>query len=395
MNDKRRVFLVILDGVGCGELPDAADYGDVGSNTLGNLSRCFEAGLRLPNLGRLGLGDILEIRGVPPNAPGEAQGNFGKCCEVSKGKDSTTGHWEIAGLVTERPLPTYPNGFPREILRPFEEAIGRGVLGNKASSGTVIIEELGEEHLRTGKPIVYTSADSVFQIAAHASVYSEPELYEVCKKARAILSGEHAVGRVIARPFVGDGPPFTRTAGRHDFALEPRGETLLDKARAKGIKTVGVGKIGDLFAHRGLCEEIPTQSNPEGIEATLSLMGRVAEPALVMTNLVEFDQNFGHRNDCDGYRAALEGFDERLPDLTDAARPGDMLILTSDHGVDPTTPSTDHSREYTPLLVWGPGFVGGVDLGVRKTFADIGQTICDYLGIGPLGHGTSFLGDII
>lgn len=390
----RRAIIIVLDGVGCGELPDAAAFGDVGSNTLGNLSRHFDDGLRLPNLQRLGLGNILAIRGVDPNPPGEAEGCFGRCIEKSLGKDSTTGHWEMAGVVLDRPFPTYPEGFPPEILRQFAEKIGREVLGNKAASGTDIIEELGAEHLRTGKPIVYTSADSVFQVAAHESVYSAEALYDLCRIARGILTGPHAVGRVIARPFVGEPGSFRRTAGRHDFSLEPPSPTLLDRATEASISTIGIGKIGDLFAHRALSKEIPTRNNAEGVEATISQMTAADAPALIFTNLVEFDMIYGHRNDCEGYRRALEAFDLRLPEIRAAQRPDDLVILSSDHGVDPTTPGTDHTREHSLLLAWGQPFRQGVDLGTRSTFADIGQTVASHLACEPLDHGQSFLGEM-
>lgn len=395
-----------MDGVGCGELPDAIDFGDQGANTLGNLSRHFVDGLKLPNLQRLGLGNVLEIRGVDPAPSGEAEGCWGRCIEKSKGKDSTTGHWEMAGVVLDRPFPTYPAGFPAEILGEFTEKIGREILGNKAASGTEIIEELGAEHLRTGRPIVYTSADSVFQIAAHESVYSEEALYDICRIAREILTGPHAVGRVIARPFVGEPASFRRTTGRHDFSLTPPSATLLDRLVEASIPTIGIGKIGDLFAHQGLSVEIPTQSNAEGIEATIAQMTGANAPALIFTNLVEFDMIYGHRNDCEGYRSALEAFDARLPEIRAAQKPGDLVILTSDHGVDPTTPGTDHTREHSLLLAWGEPFgqrvdlrmdLGGdlgMDLGTRSTFADIGQTVADHLGCGPLENGQSFLGEM-
>ncbi|MBI3737241.1 phosphopentomutase [Candidatus Sumerlaeota bacterium] len=384
----RRAIIIVLDGVGCGELPDAASFGDEGSNTLGNLSRWFEDGLRLPNLGALGLGNIIPIRGVSPAA---ARGGYGKCGEKSAGKDSTSGHWEIAGVVTPTPFPTYPRGFPPEIIAEFSRRIGRGILGNKPASGTEIIKELGEEHLRTGKPIVYTSADSVFQIAAHLSVYPLDELYRICRIAREILAGPHRVGRVIARPFAGEPGNFARTPDRQDFSVEPHAPTLLDHCRAAGIRTVGIGKIGDLFAHRGLDEEMHTRSNLEGIEQTIAQMRAARSPALIFTNLVEGDSVYGHRNDCPGYRKSLEEFDSKLPEIFAAQRMGDLMVICADHGVDPTTPSTDHSREYIPLLMWGDEIKPNVNLGVRETFADIGQTVADYLNGPPLKSGVSFL----
>lgn len=392
--EQRRAIVIVLDGVGCGALPDAARYGDEDANTLGNLSRFFRDGLRLPHLGGLGLGNIAEIRGVPPRGAEECLGAFGRCTEVSAGKDSTTGHWEIAGVILDQPFPTYPRGFPPGIIEAFARRIGCGVLGNKVASGTEIIRELGEEHLRTRKPIVYTSADSVFQIAAHESVYPPEALYTMCRVARDLLRGEHAVGRVIARPFEGEPGHFVRTPRRHDFSLPPTGVTLMDRLAESGIPTIGVGKIGDLFAHRGIAEEITTADNREGIEATLEAMSRAPSPSLIFTNLVEFDQTFGHRNDCEGYRRALEQFDTRLPEIFGRQRSGDLMVITSDHGVDPTTPGTDHTREYTPLLAWGRRLRRGLDLGTRGSYADIGQTIAEFLGAPPLGAGKSFLAEL-
>lgn len=380
----RRVVIIVLDGFGCGELPDADRYGDCGSNTLGNLSRAFEDGLRLPNMGALGLGNIIPVRGTPPRgAPGNpepALGGYGKCGMKSGGKDSTSGHWEIAGVVLPEPFPTYPDGFPPEIMDAFTARIGRGALGNKAASGTEIIKELGGQHLRTGDVIVYTSADSVFQIAAHVDVVPLPELYRICEIAREILTGPHRVGRVIARPFAGAPGAFRRTTDRRDFSVKPP-PNLLDDARTAGIRTVGVGKIGDLFAHQGLDEEPHTASNMEGMDVTIERMGAVDAPSLIFTNLVEGDMIYGHRNDTAGYRRALEEFDARLPELFAAQRPGDLMIITSDHGVDPTTPSTDHSREYVPLLAWGAAFRRGVDLGARASHADVGASAAEWLGI--------------
>jgi phosphopentomutase len=391
----RRAIVIVLDGVGCGELPDADDYGDRGSNTLGNLSRSFADGLSLPRLASLGLGRILELRGVVPCEGSACRGSFGRCAEVSPGKDSTTGHWEMAGVVLDRPFPTYPDGFPPEVIELFCLRIGRGVLGNKAASGTEIIQELGEEHVRTGKPIVYTSADSVFQIAAHESVIPPDDLYAMCRVAREVLQGPHAVGRIIARPFTGEAGRYVRTPRRHDFSLPPRGVTVLDRLTEAGIATIGIGKIGDLFAHRGLGTSIPTAANADGIERTIRTMETASAPSMIFTNLVEFDQTFGHRNDTVGYRAALEAFDARLPEIFAREREGDLLLITGDHGVDPTTPGTDHTREYTPLLVWGPAFRTGIDLGTRSTFADIGQTLCDYFGVPPVAFGQSFLRSLL
>jgi phosphopentomutase len=297
----------------------------------------------------------------------------------------------MAGVILPRPFPTYPDGFPDEVIDAFARAIGRGVLGNLRASGTEIIQELGEEHLETGKPIVYTSADSVFQIAAHESVYSADELYQLCRTARGILAGPHAVGRVIARPFRGAPGKFERTAGRHDYSIEPSGITLLDRLMESAIETIGIGKIGDLFAHRGLSREISTSSNAGGAERLIETLQDIASPGFIFLNLVEFDQVYGHRNDCPGYRHALESFDAVLPSIVDRQQGNDLMIITSDHGVDPTTPGTDHTREYSPLLVWGDRIRGGIDLGTRPTFADIGQTLADFFDVPPLSAGTSFL----
>ncbi|MDN5344893.1 MAG: phosphopentomutase [Clostridia bacterium] len=379
-----RVTLIVLDSVGVGELPDAGRFGDQGSNTLGNIAATID--LHLPNLARLGLGNIIPLRGIPPAAtPGAA---WGKMASRSAGKDTTSGHWEIAGLILERPFPLYPHGFPPEIIEPFTRAIGRGVLGNKPSSGTVIIEELGAEHLRTGFPIVYTSADSVFQIAAHEEVIPVQELYRYCQIARQLLTGEHAVGRVIARPFVGEPGHFIRTDRRQDFSLEPPRLTLLDVITAAGLPVMAVGKIKDIFAGQGINRWIHTHDNMDGVDQTCNFMREVGR-GLIFTNLVDFDMRFGHRNDVAGYAAALEAFDRRLPELIAALNENDALILTADHGCDPTTPSTDHSREYVPLLVYG-NHIRPVDLGVRPTFADLGATVAELLGVPYDLDGESF-----
>ena len=384
-----KVVLVILDGVGIGALPDAGRYGDEGSNTLGNLAHAV-GGLNLPNLTRAGLGNIAPLEGMPPQAQPLAA--FGKMAEASPGKDSTSGHWEIAGLILEKPFPTYPDGFPPEIIGPFEKAIGREVLGNKAASGTEIIKELGDEHVRTGKPIVYTSADSVFQIAAHVDVMPLDELYRISKIAREQLTGEHAVGRVIARPFEGPSGAYVRTPDRKDFSVCPPGPTLVDKLKDKGLKTISVGKVDHLFAKRGFTDMIHTRSNSE-------VIARVVEQAasdaagLVFANLVDFDMLWGHRNNTEGFRQGLEQFDKALPRIMEPLKPDDILVITADHGNDPTTPSTDHSREYVPLLVYGKNLWHGVDLGVRSTFADLGATIGEVFGV-ETEHGTSFLGEI-
>ncbi len=381
-----RVVLIVLDGVGAGEAPDAAEYGDVGSNTLGNLARAV-GGLRLPNFQSLGLGNLLAIEGVPPAA--RPRGSHGRMRERSKGKDTTSGHWEMAGVVLTTPFPTYPNGFPREVIEPFCAAIGRGVLGNVAASGTEIIQRLGDEHRRTGQPIVYTSADSVFQIAAHEETIPIAELYRICEVARGILAGPHAVGRVIARPFDGESGAYARTPRRHDFSLEPIGTTICDALTAARISVWGVGKIPDIFAGRGIERALGGKSNRECLTATLDGMASL-DRGLLFTNLVETDMLWGHRNDTAGYARALEEIDASVPALVEALRPGDLLVFTADHGCDPTTPSSDHTRELVPLLVIeGPGGTSGVDLGLRDTFADVAATIAERFGVANPGPGMS------
>lgn len=382
-----RVTLVVLDGVGVGELPDAADYGDVGANTLAHVATAV-GGLRLPNLEALGLGHIGEFAGI--RRMGHPDGCFGKMGELSRGKDSITGHWEMSGLVLETPFPTYPSGFPREVIEPFQRLIGRQVLGNRPASGTAVIQEFGEEHLKTGAPIVYTSADSVFQIAAHEQVIPVEELYRICREARKLLRPPHQVARVIARPFIGKLGAFVRTARRRDFSVEPPGQTLLDVLNASGQPVVGIGKIDDLFNTRGLTRAIHTGNNATGIDETTRMLTMIPR-GLIFTNLVDFDMGYGHRKDTPGYAKALEEFDARLPELMGAMRRDDLLCLTSDHGNDPTTPGTDHSREYVPLLVYGSRLARGVKLGTRRTFADLGQTIAEALGTKRLAWGQSFL----
>lgn len=390
MNKFSRVIIIVLDSVGAGELPDARSYGDAGSNTLGNMARAL-GGLRLPNLGAMGLGNITDIQGVPPVE--YATGSYGKMAEVSPGKDTTTGHWEMTGVVLEQPFPTYPHGFPPEVIRRFAGAIGREILGNKSASGTDIIRELGEEHLTTGFPIVYTSADSVFQVAAHTDVIPLDELYRICEVARAQLTGEHRVGRVIARPFTGRPGGFVRTPDRRDFSVSPPLPTLLDIAKEAGLPVFGIGKIEDIFAGRGLTGSVHTAGNTDGMAKTLDAT-RDVKNGIIMVNMVDFDMLYGHRNDAEGYHAALREFDSGLPVLLDMLKPGDILFITADHGCDPTTPSTDHSREYVPLLVYGPGLVAGVDLGVLASFADLGATAADALGL-KLNRGRSFLGQVV
>ncbi len=384
----RRVVLVVLDSVGIGALPDAACYSDEGCNTLCNTARAVN-GLKMPNLQRWGLGNIVELAGVPPAA--DPQAAYGKMAEKSPGKDTTTGHWELAGLILDRPFPTYPEGFPPEIITRFEKAIGRPVLANRPASGTVIIEELGAEHIRTGSPIVYTSADSVFQIAAHEEVVPVDVLYEYCRIAREILQGEHGVGRVIARPFVGKPGSFKRTERRRDYALAPTGPTILDALQKAGLVTIGVGKIHDIFAGVGVTRSIKAKNNMQAVQGILEAL-EMDEEGLVFANLIDFDMLYGHRNDPKGYAEALETFDTQVPRLVQALREDDLLMITGDHGCDPTTPSTDHSREYVPLLVYSRK-TNPVNLGVRETFADCAATIGENFCIEwPVG--TSFLGDV-
>jgi len=383
----QRVILIVLDGVGVGELPDAAEYGDVGSNTLAHVAEAV-GGLALPNLEALGLGHIGHFAGI--RTMGQPDGCFGRMGQLSKGKDSTAGHWEMAGILLEEPFPIYPRGFPKEMLDLFEQASGRKVLGNRAASGTEIIQELGEEHMRTGAPIVYTSTDSVFQIAAHERVVPVEELYRVCRAARKLLKPPHQVARVIARPFIGEPGLFVRTERRRDFSVEPPSPTLLDILKSSGQLIVGIGKIEDLFNGRGLTRSIHTGNNAAGMDETVRLL-KTMPRGLIFVNLVDFDTLYGHRNNPPGYAKALQEFDARLPALLDAVRPGDLLCVTADHGNDPTTPGTDHSREYVPLLLFGPRLAQGVNLGTRRTFADLGQTVAEALGAPRLDCGESFL----
>lgn len=371
-----RVLLLIMDSVGVGELPDAGEYGDAGSNTLGNTAKAV-GGLNLPNLGRLGLGNIINIKGTPP-VPIPV-GSYGRMAERSAGKDTTTGHWEMAGIILERPFPVYPNGFPPELIELYEEKIGRPVLGNKAASGTEIIKDLGEKHVETGYPIVYTSADSVFQVAAHEEIIPIEELYSMCRTAREMLVGDHAVGRVIARPFTGVPGNFRRTARRHDYSLKPPGKTVLNLLVENNIEVTAAGKINDIFAGEGISRAVSTASNVEGIDRTLDLLRSPGE-GLIFTNLVDFDMLYGHRNDPRGYAEALAELDRKIPELLGAMRKEDVAIITADHGCDPTTPSTDHSREYVPLLVYGGAVKAGVNLGVRETFADVAATVAEIFG---------------
>ncbi len=384
-----RAIVIIIDSLGVGELPDAADYGDQGSDTLGNIAR--RVPLQIPALRGLGLSRIADLPGGAPVASPAAA--FGRMAERSPGKDSVTGHWELMGLGIDRAFPVFPNGFPEETIREFERRIGRRTLGNTVASGTVIIEQLGAEHLRTGSPIVYTSADSVFQIAAHEDVIPVPELYRQCEIAYEMFVTGMGLGRIIARPFVGSPGTFSRTSNRHDFAVPPVGETVLDRLTAGGVPVFAIGKIVDLFAGKGITASVHTASDDEGMDQVERAMAE-RPTGLVFANLVDFDTVYGHRNNIDGYAQNLERFDARLSELLPGLRPDDVLILTADHGNDPTTPSTDHSREYVPLLVCGARVRAGVDLGTRPTFADLGQTLADMFGVGPLAHGTSFLDQI-
>lgn len=378
---------MIVDGFGVGALPDAAKYGDEGANTLAHVADAV-GGLNLPCLESLGLGCIGEFRGVRRSS--DPDGCFGKMAAMSKGKDSITGHWEIAGVVVEEPFPTYPDGFPKDLIQEFERAIGRNVLGNRAASGTEIIQELGDEHLRTTFPIVYTSADSVFQIAAHERIVPLEELYGWCRIARKILRTPDLVGRVIARPFAGELGRFVRTAGRRDFSVAPIDQTLLDRVKAAGQPVIGIGKIEDLFAGQGLTRSIHMTSDADNFDEAVKLLHTVPR-GLIFINLAEFDTVYGHRNDAVGWAKALETLDGKLPKLIQALRFDDMLCLTGDHGNDPTTPSTDHSREYVPVLLYGRRLARGVNLGTRQTFADLGQTIAEALGTPMLTAGQSFL----
>jgi phosphopentomutase len=372
-----RACVIVLDAVGAGELPDAAEYGDEGSDTLGNVARAV-GGLDLPSLEALGLGNVAPLEGCPPQ-PG-APAVAGRLRERSKGKDTTAGHWELMGVVTAQPFPTYPHGFPHDVIDPFMHRTGRGVLGNKPASGTEIIQELGEEHQQTGKWIVYTSADSVFQLAAHEETIPLDELYDACKIAREeILVGKHAVGRVIARPFLGEPENYVRTPNRHDFSLEPRRPNFLSLMREAGVRVHGVGKIHDIFAGCDIDESHPTKSNVEGITKIEQLLRELDDGSLVFANLVETDMLWGHRNDPVNFHRALQDFDRRLPDLLDALQPGDLLVLTSDHGCDPTTPSTDHSREYALLLAYAEGRNAGGRTHDGE-FADVGATVNAWLG---------------
>jgi phosphopentomutase len=382
-----KAAVIVCDSLGVGEAPDAGDYGDRGADTVGHAAAAL-GGLRLPTLGSWGFGRLTPIAGVPPVDPGAAV--VARMAERSAGKDTTTGHWEMMGVVLEHPFPTYPRGFPPEVIDPFVAAIGRGVLGNRPASGTEIIAELGTEHLATGRPIVYTSADSVFQIATHKRVVPLEQLYAWCETARGLLTGEHAVGRVIARPFDGEPGSFARTKERRDYALPPPGPTVLEALQKAGVRTLGVGKIEDIFSRQGLDGSDHTGDNATSLDATVRFLRQAGDPTLVFTNLVDFDMVYGHRRDVAGYGRCLEELDRRLPEVVAELGEGDWLFLTADHGCDPTAPGTDHTREHTPMVAFSPGGTAGTRLPDRATFADLGATVADLFGVDPVGPGTSF-----
>ncbi|PKM95768.1 MAG: phosphopentomutase [Firmicutes bacterium HGW-Firmicutes-1] len=384
-----RVIWIILDSVGIGELPDADQFGDVGSNTLENIAKATK--LDLPNLYKLGLGNIDGV--VHLGRVDKPIGIYGKMAEISNGKDTTIGHWEMSGVYSPHPLPTYPNGFPDEIITPFIEQTGREILANKPASGTQILEELGEEHMKTGKLIVYTSADSVFQIAAHEDVVPIDELYKYCSIARELLKNEHAVARVIARPFIGEPGSFKRTSNRRDYSLLPPNKTILDLVKESGKDVIAVGKIEDIFCGQGITEAVHTKDNMDGVDQTIQYM-KQNNSGLIFTNLVEFDSSWGHRNDVQAYANGLMAFDKRLNEIMDEMKDSDILIMNADHGCDPTTESTDHSREYIPFIAFGNELKKGVNIGIRKSFADIGQTISEIFDLPKLPVGESFYLDI-
>lgn len=384
----KRIILIVMDSVGIGALPDAADYGDSDVNTLAHIARS-QGGLFLPTFEKLGIGCIEPIEGV--QCVDKPLASYGKMAEISKGKDTTIGHWELAGCPVFTPFPVYPEGFPSEVIEKFENLVGRKVLGNIPASGTAIIEELGVQHIKTGRPIIYTSGDSVFQIAAHEEVITLEQLYEMCKIARTkVCIGKHAVGRVIARPFIGQPGKFVRTANRHDYSIEPHLPTVLDSMKENGLDVVGVGKIADVFAQRGITQSYPTKSNDQGIDQIMTLVKADGDAKLIMANLVDFDSVYGHRNDVKGYAEALERLDRNLKNLIPILKEDDLLILTADHGCDPTAPGTDHTREYVPLLVYSPSAIVN-NLGIRTTFADVAATIADNYKLKPLPYGQSFL----
>jgi phosphopentomutase len=383
-----RILVIVLDSAGIGEMPDADAYGDTGADTLGHALGSRE--VSIPNLQKLGLANI---RRLPVDPVEEPSGVFGKAATASHGKDTTTGHWEMSGIITANPFPTYPNGFPPRVIEAFERAVGKKVLGNKAASGTEIIKELGEEHVRTGRPIVYTSADSVFQIAAHEQVVPLEELYRWSEIARSQLTGEDEVGRVIARPFIGEPGNFKRTEARQDYAIDPPEDTLLDLMKSAGLAVTAVGKIGSIFCHRGTTEELKAGNNNASVDQTLHALRNTGR-GLIFTNLVDFDMLYGHRNDVEGYARSLEEFDARLPEIQRAMRDDDLMIISADHGCDPGDVSTDHTREYVPVLAWGRRVRAGVNIGVRSSISDIGQTVAENFGL-SLQAGRSFLQEIL
>lgn len=391
----KRVIILVLDSVGIGELPDSGVYGDEGSNTLGHIAQSIK-GFQLPNLQKLGLSNIdgTDLLGRFISKTVHPEGAYGKMAEQSVGKDTTTGHWEIAGIILEKPFPVYPEGFPKAVMEAFENKIGRRTIGNKPASGTVIIQELGDEHVRTGFPIVYTSADSVFQIAAHEGVIPIEKQYEICRIARELLTGEHGVGRIIARPFAGESGNYTRTDRRKDFALTPSSKTILNVMQENGFEVRAVGKIEDIFNRSGITKAVHIHGNMDGVDRTLEWMKEDFE-GLLFTNLVDFDMLYGHRNNAQGYAKSLMEFDARLPEILAQLKEDDILIITADHGCDPTTESTDHSREYVPLLVAGVGIKKGENLHIRNTFADIAKTTAEYFAIGNGLCGKSFLKQIL
>lgn len=387
----KKVILIVLDSVGIGELPDADVYGDAGSNTVGNISKKI-GGLSLPNLEKMGLGNIDDVAGINKCLLPIAA--FGKCNELSKGKDTVTGHWEMSGVVLDKPLKTFPKGFPKSIIEPFENKINRKIIGNCVASGTQIIEELGDEHVKTGCPIIYTSADSVFQIAAHEEVIPLEQLYEICKIAREMLVGDNIVGRVIARPFTGSSGNYTRTSNRRDFALDPFCKTALEYIKESNLKVMAVGKIEDIYNGKGITDAVHIKNNMDGVDKTIEYM-KQANEGLIFTNLVDFDMLYGHRNDAEGYAKALIDFDKRIPEIVQNMGEEDILIITADHGCDPTTESTDHSREYIPLIVYGSDVKKNTNLGIRKSFCDIGKTILDIFEIENSLNGESFKNKIL
>lgn len=387
----KRVVLIVLDSVGIGELPDAALYGDEGSDTLDNISKKL-GGLKLPNMSALGLGNIEGVDRIEKVS--SPIGAYGRCGEVSPGKDTTTGHWEISGIQLDRAFPTYPEGFPDEVIKEFESLIGTKILANRPASGTAIIQELGDEHVKTGYPIVYTSADSVFQIAAHEDVIPLEKLYEMCTLARNMLKGKHAVGRVIARPFIGQSGNYKRTSNRRDFSLKPVKPTVLNYIENAGMDVCAVGKIEDIFSGSGITKAVHTKSNMDGVDKTLEYI-KDDTRGIIFTNLVDFDMLYGHRNDAEGYGRALEEFDERLPEIMEAMGKEDVLIITADHGCDPTTSSTDHSREYIPILIYGNNIKHGINLGTRRSYSDIGKTIAELLEVEAQISGESFAKEML